>query len=787
MKNSILALSVIMFLTSCSSTMSNNQPDKNQTRMSLVKGYNFTPNSRACEFVSGWFSEFSNYAISPYRLSMLREPYFNRWEVAQHEQGLAKLAPELVDAIPDYQQFPTELLSSNIFNKYFVEDFQSLNSEQKDNFLSGAKMCHQYAEEAKGKIVINEISKPSSINNYYERQLATELWEKREAELCLGMEQWVEAVGSLDLSAKKYNDNYLIFTEALFNQVFYGRFVDLSANQRAGLSAAFSDQRVSFTDKSFKHCGFVHRRTQFKDFAFIFNKMGTMLKNANKYVGAGERARKQYTGTSPNQVKHRINGQLQEYRFIAEVLLREHQISKVDQFISMSKANKVSYETLDKFIEDVITSGNSKKPRLTISEQYILDLKRKALVDNYDVEQMMQRSLMGIKSSLPLEGYSNIYKSKYSVLYRHSNSSIPPHFAQIAQIEEYKAMYLKVFQGAENKTSINKVFDSEIEKLLSDYVVIDQSLLLQLQPNIEGINKSKLWLDDYFRFYQKYGMNKLVADYYTQLQNKRKELISAVWPSLEKHVASFDSSQVAKAFGQGAVNYGVDSKNKQGKLLISLVQERIRSLSVAERQEQNQQELNRFLARYYTKMERAHLNQDGKFTLPKKLTAPDEDALFKIFFRVVKSQWKQAGYNQYIRDKNTISMPVTAMGFKMRADTDVHQISIESCQQLSKDSYQCDYSLKYRVVPVHEDAQLSAAMNQLAPLTKSFLGIWQSGRKELFSHTFTFTENGWWSDDMAEAYRVDQGRMNKISAAWNASQPKSKTCLNYKGLSFSCW
>lgn len=774
----------MLFLASCSSTSSDNQPQEIAPQLSLTKGYQYTPNSRVCGFVSGWFSEFKNYSITPYRLSVLSEESWYRNFERDEAKKSSKNSAELVHAVKSYQQFPNELLSPSTFKKYFVEDFHSLTQAQKADFLSGAKMCHQYAEEANGKIVIGEASNPTFINKYDEREWARKVWENRKAKLCVGMERWVETISKLDLSTLKYTNRYpvdhIVFTEPFFNQVFYGRYSDLTANQLAGLSEVFSNQRVSFSNQNFTSCNHIHKQTKIEKFDAIFNYMTSAVRNSLQALNAKSIARRHPSKAGDAEKK--------EYQFITEVLLREHQLNEIEQFRQASEANLANTETLNKFLKQVITAERVTKPRgsnVKIGDQYLLDLKRKAL-DNFNVEQLIQHSLKEIEPRLP-DNYEDIYKSSYSLAYRDSKAVEPLHFKQIAQMEELKEQYLGAYTGSEKKSQIRTTFDAAIDKIISNYVIIDQSQLSQLKPNIEDIKKSKLWLDDYSRFYWKYRWSKPVKSYYIQLTNKREELISKVWPSLEQHVASFDSSQSAETFNQSAINYNFDSKAEQGTLLIKLVQNRLSTLNSAERQEKEQQQLNEFLAKYYTQLEREHLIGHGQFKLPKNLPAPDEDTLFKTFYRVVKSHWRRAGYIQYIYDEDTIAMPVSAMGFKMRADTIVNHISIKSCQQISKNAYKCDYSLKYRVMPIHENAQLSAVMNQLSPVTESFLGIWQSGRKNSFSHVFTFTESGWWSDDMAEAYSKDQVRMDKISAAWQASRPKTQTCLNYKGFSFSCW
>jgi hypothetical protein len=200
-----------------------------------------------------------------------------------------------------------------------------------------------------------------------------------------------------------------------------------------------------------------------------------------------------------------------------------------------------------------------------------------------------------------------------------------------------------------------------------------------------------------------------------------------------------------------------------------------------------EEEIRYFMSRYYTPFEETRLTQNGKFNTEGNLPAPNSDALFKVFYRVVNSYWKPLGYGQYIRDNQTISMPVSFFGFSMRADTTVNKLNLKTCKRKSSREFECNYELSYRVRPVHENATLAEGLNRLSFFTKGIMAKYESGRKRFFTHTFAFTENGWWSEDMAGAYQEDQSRMNHIQASWQASKPKIKTCLSYKGLEFSCW
>ncbi|MBV1880985.1 MAG: hypothetical protein KUG82_05090 [Pseudomonadales bacterium] len=306
--------------------------------------------------------------------------------------------------------------------------------------------------------------------------------------------------------------------------------------------------------------------------------------------------------------------------------------------------------------------------------------------------------------------------------------------------------------------------------------------LLALERNFSGLEKSKSSLQEigtHLHFYQDLGVYSNVKG---RLWQERKQLLTDMKKKIFERIKGVKSKRNLALFQS---RYFFDKEitaNENSDLYAAFVAAEKHLVAV-----KREEDIKYFMETYYTPFEISNLTESGKFNTTNTIPAPNENTIFKVFFRVVDNHWKARGYGHFIRNKTTLSMPVKALGFSMRSDTSVTKLKVKSCVRVDHKSFRCDYDFEYRVRPVHENVALNEFSNKISFLTEGVMAKYEVGRQTQMSHTFTFTENGWQSQDFGDFYRKDNARMDRISDAWQAARPKYKTCLSYKGLSFSCW
>ena len=203
----------------------------------LSRGYSLDLNSRACKAYSNWFSEFPAYGVSPYRVSsLLDKPIQDRVEKEADVDGFPVVLKHAVD---EYYQFPPDLVSEPVFSKYFKTDFLSLRESEKNNFVRGAKQCFKLKELAAGKVEIEPFATDA-------RSRVTSKYIG-----CGVLSRWIDSLPRNE----RYNQNTnyrkshyksapfyqsYMFAEPYFNQVFYGRYISLSLDQRLNLAQSLS-------------------------------------------------------------------------------------------------------------------------------------------------------------------------------------------------------------------------------------------------------------------------------------------------------------------------------------------------------------------------------------------------------------------------------------------------------------------------------------------------------------------------------------------------------------------
>jgi len=735
--------------------------------------------SRACKAYINWFSEFSNYGISPYRISTLTDKsIYVRIESAEKVDDFPA---ELKAEIDDYYNFPEALITGSIFSKYFNGNFSLLSEREKGNFVGGAEQCFKLSELKAGKVEIA----PMAWGKVRYRTRQTSAFVS-----CHVMNRWVESLPRNEAYNK--NTNYerihqisapfyqaYMLTEPYFNQMFYGPYMSLSLEQRITLLASLRncgerDKNAEIYRKFHDHTAydfesyraFYHaiqrglsptaqqlpqterhwRNLEFEKRQFVYLE-GTILKweNLLSFISSLEK-------TSPVS-----NIQGAHSKVLTEALEYKNQkVMKLSQMFSAT-VDFLSGDLESRFIE--ATKGYLLKDPVGAINAEIKFLSSQ--IESIDVERLTGFGTEDMRSREEILSVVRIY----------------------TELENWLSTYItNSDKHALFTEALLKARISAFTKLVNKDISLSSSLLSgELSPS-----EAKRFFDNFDKIYGPYYDELELSNLIQPAVKMRSRIIDTV----EEGVVNQLLNLAPNAYYSGQIYElklkflsDFDGRFPEGRAFASLFDQAKEKLAKTRNAALERKEQELLFRRYYSDYEISQMNNRGVISTKNSAPSPKKEDIFRTYFREMKPFWKNKGFPLYIGDYgNSMEITYSALGMEVDFSTGIDIRSFKGCTQLKENEYSCSYKIWFLETFNLGDKSMNRRMNMLHSLsTSKFKGEFD------LTHTFIFDESGWRSKDAAKFYASEKQKrtdsVNRMARSLNSTE----TCLYYKGFKTSCW